>query len=69
VSIALAADGSTVRLEVRDNGRGFDTAVEVPEGHRGLRNMNSRAKIVGGILKVESAPGEGTWVVVDVPLR
>ena len=67
-SIKLHRDGGSLRLEVRDNGLGFDTSSEVPEGHRGIRNMASRAGIIGSELHVESAFGAGTAVWVEVPL-
>jgi signal transduction histidine kinase len=57
-----------VRLEVRDNGSGFDPSLEMPEGHHGLRNMASRAAAAGGTLHVESAPERGTSVRIDLPL-
>lgn len=37
-------------------------------GHLGLYGMEERASLVGGRLTVESAPGSGTTVVVEVPL-
>ena len=55
-----------VVVEVRDNGRGFDTAVGHP-GHFGLESMRSRAAEIGGRLTITSTPGFGTLVRVDVP--
>jgi signal transduction histidine kinase len=55
-----------VVVEVRDNGRGFDTAAGHP-GHFGLESMRSRAAEIGGRLTITSAPGFGTLVRVDVP--
>jgi signal transduction histidine kinase len=54
-------------LRIGDDGKGFDPADEFP-GHLGLRSMHERAAGVGGVLKVESAPGRGTWVSAWVPL-
>jgi PAS domain S-box-containing protein len=67
-AIELGAEGDRLRLEVRDDGLGFDPSIEVPEGHRGIRNMASRAGIIGAQLHIESAPGRGTAVRVDVPV-
>jgi len=61
-------DGRLV-MEVRDNGAGFDTARETPATHRGLRNMAARAEAAGGTLAIESAPGEGTKIRFELPLR
>jgi PAS domain S-box-containing protein len=66
--IRLSADDHRIELEVRDDGRGFETSLDVTEGHRGLRNIASRASMVGGDLKIQSAPGQGTVVQVNVHL-
>ena len=67
VEVELTFDDEQARLEVRDDGRGFDPAA-VPAGHYGLRNIRERVGKVGGEAKVESTAGEGTKVVVEVPL-
>ncbi len=59
--------GSTLRVRVADDGRGFDPAA-VPPGHLGQTTMRDRARAVGGELEVDSAPGRGTTVTVTVPL-
>jgi signal transduction histidine kinase len=64
--VRVDARPGMVALEVRDNGRGFDTAVGHP-GHFGLDSMRSRATEIGGRLAITSAPGFGTLVRVDVP--
>jgi PAS domain S-box-containing protein len=68
VEIELTGDERRLRLTVSDDGRGFETAVGASEEHRGLRNMASRASCVGGDLRIQSAPGRGTLLVVDVGL-
>jgi signal transduction histidine kinase len=64
--VLVQAKPGMVAVEVRDNGRGFDTAVGHP-GHFGLESMRSRAAEIGGRLTITSAPGFGTLVRVDVP--
>ena len=64
VEVGRVADG--VRLEVSDDGRGFDPAL-VPDGHLGLAGMRSRAERLGGTLTVTASPGKGTVVEVVVP--
>lgn len=54
-------------LEIVDDGRGFDPAVAPTEGHFGLRTLRSLVRESGGTLEVESAPGEGTTVRMEVP--
>ncbi len=70
VTVTLETDSSTVRLTVADSGIGFDPAhLAVPEDHHGwgLLSMAERARAVGGHCHVESRPGHGTRVVVEVP--
>ena len=69
VSVRLSRDKAHVTLAVRDEGRGFDPArVAAYEGH-GLRNMDARARALGGKLLVESALGKGTIVKAIVPME
>jgi PAS domain S-box-containing protein len=66
--ISLAANSAGVEMEIRDDGRGFDASAGLSEGHRGLRNMASRASIIGAELQIESAPGMGTVIRVSARL-
>ena len=68
VEIELSVSECRIQLAVRDNGRGFETAVEASQEHRGLRNMASRASRVGGDLRIQSAAGGGTLLSVEVGL-
>ena len=55
-------------LSVADDGRGFDTAAPEVRGRRlGLTSMEERATELGGHLAIESRPGAGTTVRLDVP--
>ncbi len=70
----LARRGSKVRLEVWDEGRGFDPSSASREGGSpgervGLSSMHERVALLGGELKITSRPGAGTSLVVEVPLR
>ncbi len=66
VWVTLSRSGDMLRLEVRDNGIGFDPDGEFP-GHLGLRSMAERAARVGGSFVVTSSPGGGTTVSIEVP--
>jgi signal transduction histidine kinase len=58
-----------VRLEVADDGAGFDLAGTLHATRRlGLRSMRERAAALGGNLHIDTAPGRGTTVVAEVPL-
>lgn len=63
VTVRIRADGAGVRLEIIDNGRGFDPA-HVGGGGMGLQTMRDRAEAIGGLLEIHSQPGNGTRVVV-----
>jgi len=65
--VAVTNDGSSARLEVSDDGRGFDPAATYA-GHLGLTTMRSRASEIGATLLIDSAPGRGTAVRVELPL-
>jgi len=69
----LARRGSKVRLEVRDEGRGFDPSSASREGSPGervgLSSMRERVALLGGELKITSRPGAGTSLVAEVPLH
>lgn len=70
VTVRLAAGDEDFQLEVRDDGVGFDPARLVDagrDGHLGLLGMRERLELVGGALRVDSAPGQGTTVVARVP--
>ena len=55
-----------IRIRVADNGVGFDGAVP-SEGHYGLLGLRERARLTGGTLNVESAPGRGTVLTMTIP--
>lgn len=61
----LAAIGQ-VTVCVSDNGRGFDSGSQ-PSG-RGLRFMKQRARLLGGELRIDSTPGVGTGIWLELPV-
>ena len=66
VVIQLTVQGGLLRLELHDNGIGFDPSQQT-EGH-GLASLHSRARALGGTLTVDSTPGAGTAIALSVPL-
>jgi PAS domain S-box-containing protein len=66
VRIVLNQDEAQIRLEVWDNGVGFDTESEHP-GHFGLKTMRERATELGGSLEIESRPQAGTKIRAIIP--
>ncbi len=67
VSVALRKEGDGTCLTVRDDGAGFDPAVQRERTSLGLASMRERVKLVNGRLDIESAPGRGTAIIVWVP--
>jgi signal transduction histidine kinase len=83
VSIALTIGRRALRLVVADNGKGFaaerqtgvdgrtgaEMANAVDAAGQGLRSMKRRAASIGGRLTITSAPGAGTTIALDAPIR
>ncbi|MEV6166351.1 GAF domain-containing sensor histidine kinase [Streptomyces sp. NPDC052052] len=68
VEVTLARRAGGTLLRITDDGRGFDPAATRQAGrHLGLVSMRDRASGVGGRLTVESAPGKGTTIEMEVP--
>lgn len=65
--VRLSRDRAALIVEIEDDGVGFDPAALV-EG-LGLRNMRQRAFSAGGWITVDSAPGQGTRIRVELPVR
>ncbi|MDQ6746510.1 MAG: GAF domain-containing protein [Candidatus Dormibacteraeota bacterium] len=75
LTVSLRRDGDRVVASVRDDGVGFDVE-KTQESYAqresqslGLVNMVERAERIGGKLKLESAPGNGTTISISVPRR
>jgi signal transduction histidine kinase len=68
VSIELRYEPASVGLTVSDDGQGFAAGQPSPTGHFGLLDMRERAQSMGSHLRVESEPGIGTRIAVEVPL-
>lgn len=67
VSIRLRHDAGQLLLVVQDDGRGFDPERLGHTGH-GLANLQARAARLGATLRIESASGTGTRVLLTVPV-
>jgi PAS domain S-box-containing protein len=66
VWIVLERCGADLRLEIRDDGRGFDPEAGAAASGLGLIGMRERAQLVGGALTVSSRTGDGTTVSLRV---
>ncbi|MCH9650833.1 MAG: GAF domain-containing protein [Deltaproteobacteria bacterium] len=76
VEVRLASDDKAIRLEVIDDGCGFDAQKTLhhrgryrsEEGGMGLNSMRERARASGGTFRLESSPGYGTELRVELPI-
>ena len=69
-TVSLELAGDELRLEVKDDGRGFDPDSPARTGwpRFGLQTMRERAHALGGTFELRSSPGAGTSIVVQVPV-
>jgi signal transduction histidine kinase len=65
VTLSLHEDSDSVRLEVRDDGIGFEPD-QVPAGHFGLKSMRERVAELNGRIDIESSSGGGTRIAVQI---
>jgi PAS domain S-box-containing protein len=73
VTIRLVASFPNVLLRIEDNGKGFDVQSRMVaaqnERRMGLRTMEERVTLVGGMMKIESRPEQGTKILIEVPCK
>lgn len=71
IRVRLKFDREIIRLEIQDNGRGFQLPEAITDlarsGHFGLMGIQERAWAAGGVLSIQTAPGEGTHISVSLP--
>ena len=68
VNLLLGSTDKSIRLSVRDNGAGFNPGAALARPMSfGLAGMRERAALLGGTLKVRSAPGRGASVTLELP--
>lgn len=68
IDIALTANGSELKMTIRDNGTGFDVNDAVAaDGHYGLKSMRERVESMSGSVHVDSRPESGTTVHIRLP--
>ena len=70
--VTLEFGDDKTMLTVKDNGRGFELPERIEDltvaGKLGLAGMQERAQLIGGRLRLESEPGKGTTVTLEVPV-
>jgi PAS domain S-box-containing protein len=68
VSVVVLRSRDAIRLEVQDDGVGFDTTAPRKEGSLGLAGLRERAQLAQGTVEIESSPGAGTRVRAHIPV-
>ena len=68
VSILVERRNGSVIAVIEDDGLGFEVSTSPGENHLGLLGIRERAELLGGRLTIESNPGQGTSVYVEIPL-
>lgn len=66
--ITVERDIRTVRLQIADDGVGFDTGQEASRQGLGLTSISERVRMLGGTLCLQSAPGHGTQLTIELPI-
>ena len=72
ISVSVESDASQLRVEVEDNGRGFDsgrTREFLRMGRVGLASMRERVELASGTFVVRSTPGRGTTIMATLPVE
>jgi NarL family two-component system sensor histidine kinase YdfH len=67
--VRIGQSGETLTLEVGDDGIGFSSEVTMQSGHYGLVGLRERARLAQGQFEVKSVPGEGTVLLLHLPLE
>ncbi len=68
-SVIVTHTDGVLRMTVCDDGRGFDAAAARRSGGMGLLSMEERVRLIHGTIRVDSHPGRGTELRVEVPLK
>jgi len=67
IRVMLEGSNGEILLTIEDDGSGFDPESLNGKGGLGLVSMRERARLVNGVLSIESAEGKGTRIVLTVP--
>lgn len=68
VNVRFVNQNHHLEMEIRDNGRGFDPDAATRSGYYGLLGMRERTRLVGRTLNINSRPGQGTVIHLQIPL-
>jgi two-component system CheB/CheR fusion protein len=69
IVVSVIGDGDQLQLGIVDSGPGFDVTAVRGRGGLGIISMQERLRLIGGVLHIDSIPGQGTTVLAHVPLK
>lgn len=69
INLQLTLHKSLITLLIEDNGSGFAYSMETPASGMGLTNIRNRVMAIGGSYTIDSTPGKGTSILVEVELN
>jgi two-component system sensor histidine kinase DegS len=74
IKISLSHNSKYLHLEISDNGKGFDYQKLKEDGHfkasgHGIFNIKERVNFINGQFKMDTAPGKGTTLHIELPLE
>lgn len=67
-AVRCLVEGEELFIEIRDSGVGFNPRTIPPHTTSGLRGMQERARLLGGLMRIESEPGKGTIIAARLPI-
>ena len=67
-SVSLTPFENELSIIIEDNGKGFDPRAAIKKGGMGLVNIERRVEHIEGSMDVDSTPGKGTTILIDIPL-
>jgi signal transduction histidine kinase len=65
--VTLASEDNQFRIEVADQGQGFDPSVQNAHSSQGLVRIGQRLQLIDGHMQIDSSPNKGTRVTLYVP--
>lgn len=69
IVVLLKATENLFTLAIKDDGVGFDKDQTINKEGAGLRNLQNRARLINAQLAIDSTPGNGTTVTIELPLQ
>ena len=64
----VAIDATTAKVNIKDNGKGFDANQFQESGGLGLKLLKERIDMLGGLMNIKSTPDKGTDITLQIPV-